>query len=293
MCNKDKTKDKDEENKSKEPHKAFYHINNLNIILSSIIVFACTLGLLFLLGKWGCWVKEHNDNKKIPEYISIQFDPGSSVIMTEETRTAIVESLNNIMLQREQILANKYQYIIDKRAFEDSLLSVGRILIGIIIAVLGFFGYKSFQSIEDKAKKTAEAAETAASKAASKAADTAASIAAEATKRKTEQQIQDITRNIATTEITKILKDQSIINGKILTKDRLKEITASVSSAIRDSIMEEIYDDINEIRESKTAIKENTKSIEAILEYLRTQQVDIDINTEESQSNNEPPADLF
>lgn len=137
---------------------------SLNNIIASIILGLSAIILISLL--W-IWVIKVPKTDRIPGKITIELHSDSTLVMSAEDRTVIIDSLNTIMQRREQLLANKYQYVIEKRAIEDSLFSVGSIIVGIIIAILGFFGFKSFQTIEEKAHQVAKGtAKTTAEKAA-------------------------------------------------------------------------------------------------------------------------------
>lgn len=122
--------------------------SKLNNFLAGVIVWVCAISLVALLM---IMVLKNKNHRVLPEHVVIELQTDSTMLMSSDNRSQIIDSLNAIMLRREKLLANQYQFVLQKRAFEDSLLSVGSVLIGIVITVLGFFGFKSFQSIEDKA----------------------------------------------------------------------------------------------------------------------------------------------
>lgn len=65
------------------------------------------------------------------------------------------DSLMTIIENHETQLSEKYQYLIEKKDEEDKLFSIGTMLLGVVIYICGFFGYKSMKSIEEKAKENA------------------------------------------------------------------------------------------------------------------------------------------
>ena len=56
----------------------------------------------------------------------------------------------------EAQLAQKYQYIIEKRDEEDNYRNIFMLIFGIAVSTVGFFGYRSFADIEKRAMKVAE-----------------------------------------------------------------------------------------------------------------------------------------
>ena len=211
--------------------------SSLNNIIASIILGLSAIILISLL--W-IWVIKAPKTDRIPGKITIELHSDSTLVMSAEDRTVIIDSLNTIMQRREQLLANKYQYVIEKRAIEDSLFSIGSILVGIIIAILGFFGFKSFQTIEDKAhqiaKETANeiAKETAEEAAKTTAKETAKSTAEETAK--TEAQIY-LNNNIRSNVI-------GAIEDRFITEIK-NSIAVSLKNDIIDQLREEMSDYIN------------------------------------------------
>lgn len=190
---------------------------SLNNIIASIILGLSAIILISLL--W-IWVIKAPKTDRIPGKITIELHSDSTLVMSAEDRTVIIDSLNTIMQRREQLLANKYQYAIEKRAIEDSLFSIGSILVGIIIAILGFFGFKSFQTIEDKAHQIAK--------------ETAKATAEETAK--TEAQIY-LNNNIRSNVI-------GAIEEKFITEIK-NSIAVSLKNDIIDQLREEMSDFIN------------------------------------------------
>lgn len=56
----------------------------------------------------------------------------------------------------EAQLAQKYQYVIEKREEEDNYRNIFMLIFGIAVSTVGFFGYRSFADIEKRAMKVAE-----------------------------------------------------------------------------------------------------------------------------------------
>ena len=220
---------------------------SLNNIIASIILGLSAIILISLL--W-IWVIKVPKTDRIPGKITIELHSDSTLVMSAEDRTVIIDSLNTIMQRREQLLANKYQYVIEKRAIEDSLFSIGSILVGIIIAILGFFGFKSFQTIEEKAHQIAK--------------ETAKTTAKETAKSTAE-------------EVAKI-EAQNYLN---------KNIRSNVNSAIQENFLAEIKNSIAESLKSDI-IDQLREEIPEFISHLDIQNVSKEKMEEEAQSNDAP-----
>ena len=76
---------------------------------------------------------------------------GSNYISKEEA-----DSLISVMKRQERMLEDKYQYALDQKMNEDRYFSIGTFVVGVVISVFGFFGFKSLKSIEEKAKENSQ-----------------------------------------------------------------------------------------------------------------------------------------
>lgn len=255
--------------------------SNLNNTLASIAIFLSFVALLGLVIMWGIWQYRNLDHERLSSHITIEFAQDSTLHMSEEDRQAIVDSLNNIMLRREQILANKYQYTIEKRALEDSLFSMGSILIAIVFAICGFFGFKSFQSIEEDAKAAKEAAKKAAKEAAKEAATEAAD--------STLEQINEIVNQYLKANVSKLVenavkKDQNKIIKDIIEQERNITIIPKLSDEL-----EKFTNQIDKIG----TIENTIESLKIqILQIAQKHDVDVSISSQVGGNNKQADATL-
>ena len=247
--------------------------SNLNNTLASIAIFLSFVALLGLVIMWGIWQYRNLDHERLSSHITIEFAQDSTLHMSEEDRQAIVDSLNNIMLRREQILANKYQYTIEKRALEDSLFSMGSILIAIVFAICGFFGFKSFQSIEEDAKAAKEAAKEAATEAADS----------------TREQINEIVNQYLKANVSKLVenavkKDQNKIIKDIIEQERNITIIPKLSDEL-----EKFTNQIDKIG----TIENTIESLKIqILQIAQKHDVDVSISSQVGGNNKQADATL-
>lgn len=69
---------------------------------------------------------------------------------------AQVDSLIRAFDMRERRIADKYEYIIEQRANLEDYMTIGGVLLSIVLAVFGFFGFKSLHGIEERLKDQIE-----------------------------------------------------------------------------------------------------------------------------------------
>ncbi len=121
---------------------------------------------------------------------------------------AEVDTLISALQNHESLLDQKYQFILDQHEEEDSLRFWATIVVGLIVSIAAFFGFKNIAELkkECRADASAIAAETAKdtaekiaeAKAQEKADQTATNIATTVAKAETERLAKDISKNIAT-----------------------------------------------------------------------------------------------
>lgn len=128
-----------------------------------------------------------------------------------------VDSLILVIQSQERALSQKYQYILEKRERDDSSKTLITFVIGAIISICGFFGYKSFKDIKEHGEKIAE----------KKAVETAQSI------------ISAQLPEMMSREMTKIYKAQSV---EVIKQSLLQELTSTLESYIDAAVAEKIED---------------------------------------------------
>lgn len=120
---------------------------------AEFILISCILAILFCIC---CWV--YGAFVKVPSFQPIRIEVvesdkmlGSNYISKEEA-----DSLISVMKRQERMLEDKYQYALDQKMNEDRYFSIGTFVVGVVISVFGFFGFKSLKSIEEKAKENSQ-----------------------------------------------------------------------------------------------------------------------------------------
>lgn len=67
-----------------------------------------------------------------------------------------VDSIISSIKQYEHLIQDRYDYVLEQRENSQDYLTIGGIFITVILSIFGFFGYKSFKSIEEEAKTQAK-----------------------------------------------------------------------------------------------------------------------------------------
>lgn len=124
------------------------------------------------------------------------------------------------------MMEDKYQYVLDQKMNEDRYFSIGTFVVGVVISIFGFFGFKSLKSIEEKAKEDSQRVATQTSE--------------DVTKEYLKQRLQ----GLITIESEKLLKSSA---------------AESLKKEILDSVYKKIEENINSLPEevSETQQTEN------------------------------------
>ena len=77
----------------------------------------------------------------------------TDVITTEAMQQ--VEDLKTELLKHEQLLEDRYKHVLEQKENMNDLFTIGGMFLTVVLALFGFFGYKSMSSIEEKVKKEA------------------------------------------------------------------------------------------------------------------------------------------
>lgn len=126
-------------------------MKTFNEIVATLILLLCVVGAITAFLIFG-----NTKNRKTVqhEYVyTIRID--STGVVTKESQ-AQIDSVIATIKEHEQALNDRYGYILEQRENSESYLTIGGIFVTIVLSVFGFFGYKSFKSIEENAKAQAK-----------------------------------------------------------------------------------------------------------------------------------------
>lgn len=119
-----------------------------------IIMVSCVVAILIVSAFWCC----RTCIKPEIQPIRIEITASDSLKRANYLSKEQADSLITIVKRHERELAERYQYALEQKMDQDQYFSFGTFLVGVILSVFGFFGYKSIKSIEEKANNDAERA---------------------------------------------------------------------------------------------------------------------------------------
>jgi len=123
-------------------------------ILSFGIIAACVVLLLGLLGLM-VW-RSSNANPEVNRVILTSDVKLDSLKAFNYIDNKKADSLIKAVKDYDAQLTQKYQYLVEQKEQDTRVFYWGSLIVGIVIAVFGWFGFQSFTTIEDKAKKKAK-----------------------------------------------------------------------------------------------------------------------------------------
>lgn len=119
-----------------------------------IIMVSCVVAILIVSAFWCC----RTCIKPEIQPIRIEITASDSLKRANYLSKEQADSLITIVKRHERELAERYQYALEQKMDQDQYFSFGTFLVGVILSIFGFFGYKSIKSIEEKANNDAERA---------------------------------------------------------------------------------------------------------------------------------------
>lgn len=128
--------------------------NSIIKTADTIIMVSCVVAILIVSAFWCC----RTCFKPEIQPIRIEITASDSLRTANYLSKEQADSLITIVRRHEQELAERYQYALEQKMDQDQYFSFGTFLVGVILSIFGFFGYKSIKSIEEKANNDAERA---------------------------------------------------------------------------------------------------------------------------------------
>lgn len=122
--------------------------------VSYIIIAFCIMLLLGLLGLMAC--RATKNNPEVYRVIATSDISPDSLKTYSYINYEQLDSLINAVVDYDAQLTQKYQYLVEQKEQDSQVFYWGSLIVGIVVAVFGWFGFQSFTTIEDKAKKKAE-----------------------------------------------------------------------------------------------------------------------------------------
>ena len=119
-----------------------------------ILIVLCIIALLGAFF-FSCLLYVKRDVQDVNVRIVMPVD-STGVITVEAMQQA--EDLKTELQRHEQLLEDRYKHVLEQKENMNDLLTIGGMFLTVVLALFGFFGYKSMSSIEEKVKKEAKIA---------------------------------------------------------------------------------------------------------------------------------------
>ena len=163
----------------------------------------------------------------------------------------------------EAQLAQKYQYIIEKRDEEDNYRNIFMLIFGIAVSTVGFFGYRSFADIEKRAMKVAE--------------EKAEQVAKEQAQKTAKEVAQNTAQNYCSQNVNQLVQSY-------LAQNLPNEVNSRVNTLFngegKEAIVQEVYCELDTRLQNYLNSKDGKALILALIQESQT----------ERPSEPEPPA---
>ncbi len=121
---------------------------------SGILIVICIIALLGAFF-FSCVLFVKSNVQDVNVQIVMPVD-ATGVITTEALQQA--EDLKAELVRHEQLLEDRYKHVLEQKETMNDMLTIGGMFLTIVLALFGFFGYKSMSSIEEKVKLDAKKA---------------------------------------------------------------------------------------------------------------------------------------
>ena len=204
-------------------------MKEFNEYAATVLLIACAGCFLYALIEYASFA--HPDPVVHNHTYCIKTDSLGNI--TPASRTEI-ESIIASIKQHEQIIKDRYDYVLEQRQFAEEYLSLGGILVTVILSIFGFFGYKSFKSIEEdaisEAKKIAE--------------------------RQAEDTANDKATKVSTLLNTKLSNELKKQQKKTLQEYKEKDIPSIAADAVQSAFREKVENHVSNIDNNINRIAE-------------------------------------
>ena len=138
--------EKTEQKEDRSSSLGFYNEIAATILLVFCAVSVVVAIVIFAIGSKREVVKH--------EYTyNIKVDSAGNVTTAAQLQ---MDSMISTIKQHEHLIQDRYDYVLEQRENSQDYLTVGGIFVTVILSIFGFFGYKSFKSIEEDAKSSAK-----------------------------------------------------------------------------------------------------------------------------------------
>lgn len=119
-----------------------------------VLIGICILGLVGAFA-YSCFLFSKKNVQDVNVQIVMKVD--STGVLTEDSKQQ-VDKMKEEIIRHEQLLEDRYKNVLEQKENMNDMLTIGGMFLTIVLALFGFFGYKSMNTLEDKVKADAKSA---------------------------------------------------------------------------------------------------------------------------------------
>ena len=126
---------------------------SVSSILAYFVLFFCMLAIIYPL-----IIELSSKPAPIEVHLSVAPDTLPTQVIFDKSD---IDSLFSIIQRQERLLSEKYDYVLEQKENEFKWQTYISFIIGIIVSICGFFGYKSLRELKEEVRaETKQQAET-------------------------------------------------------------------------------------------------------------------------------------
>lgn len=224
------------EKQSINPNKTDGKERSISSILAYFVLFFCMLAITYPL-----IIELSSKPTPIEVHLAVATDTLPAQVIFSKSD---IDSLFSIVQKQERLLNEKYDYVLEQKENEFKWQTYISFIIGIIVSICGFFGYKSLRELKEEVRiETIQLAQTTAE-------DTARSEAREVAKKVSEE------------EVRQQLPQQS---KEYLDEHLQKEVSNQMDALFKNDLYSALKVELKEYIDNKT-IKRSRKKLDKALQ---------------------------
>lgn len=229
-------------------NKTFYERTGGILIVMCIIAL---LGAFFL----SCILVVKNDIQDVNVQIIMPVD-STGVVTIEALQQA--EDLKAELLRHEQLLEDRYKHVLEQKENLNDMLTIGGMFLTIVLALFGFFGYKSMITLEEKVKEDAKNAAEETAKEETKTQFTSYAI------KTTESLTTVMWQKLKETVDKEMAEARKVSKGQMeaLLKEQVSDVTNKVKDA--EDRWNGIYVSVGNLDEKLSSMDDRLKRLESV-----------------------------
>lgn len=233
---------------------------SVSSILAYFVLFFCMLAIIYPL-----IIELSSKPAPIEVHLSVAPDTLPTQVIFDKSD---IDSLFSIIQRQERLLSEKYDYVLEQKENEFKWQTYISFIIGIIVSICGFFGYKSLRELKEEVRaETKQQAETTAQGIARDVAESAARTTAEKVAQATAEETarseaKEIAKKVSEEEVRQQLPKQS---KEYLDEHLQKEVSNQMDALFKNDLYSALKVELKEYIDNKT-VKRSRKKLDKALQ---------------------------